>query len=274
MLLRPFALTVRAIPHRRVSLNRYNFYPVPSRCNAPSYGGSGPQTNQRETLVLHNFLTAHRDELIQHCRTKVGRRFAPGPTPQVVEHGVPIFLEQLVRTLESEQLTTARVESEPGPSPVPTDIGREATLHGTELLRLGFTVDQVVHHYGDVCQAVTELAVRKKSLIDTDEFRTLNRCLDEAIADAVTAFGEERENLILDHATDLHARLGKLADEQRRLVDISLQTLAAIQNGHLGPSGATGTALASTLKELRDLIDRTLPEIRLISGLAKPRPGG
>ena len=224
--------------------------------------------------MLHEFLTAHRNELIQHCRVKVAKRFAPAQTPHVVEHGVPLFLEQLVDTLEAEQLTTARAESEPGPSPVGTPIGRAATLHGTELLRLGFTVDQVVHHYGDVCQAITELAVRKDSPINTDEFRTLNRCLDEAIADAVTAFGDERENAILDQATDLHIRLGYLADAQRRLVDTSLQTLAAIQSGKLAAGGATGTALVNTLEELRELIDRTLPEIRLISGVTKPPPGG
>ena len=150
--------------------------------------------------MLYHFLTTHRSELIQHCREKVARRYEPAQTPAVVDHGVPLFLEQLVNKLEAEHLTTARPESEPGPSPVATDIGRGATLHGIELLRLGYTVDQVVHHYGDVCQALTELAVKKKSAINTDEFRTLNRCLDEAIADAVTAFGEQRENTILTDA--------------------------------------------------------------------------
>ena len=222
--------------------------------------------------MLYEFLTTHRDELIRHCRERVARRYAPAETPAVVEHGVPLFLEQLVHTLEAEQASTVRVESEPGRSPAPTEIGRAATLHGTELLRLGFTVDQVVHHYGDVCQAITELAVRKGSPINTDEFRTLNRCLDEAIADAVTAFADERENVLLDQATDLHERLGRLAEEQRRLIDMSLQTLAAIQSGQLAAKGATGMALVRTLQDLRDLVDRTLPEIRLLSGLSKPPP--
>jgi hypothetical protein len=224
--------------------------------------------------MLHDFLTANRTELINHCREKVARRFAPAAVPQVVDHGVPLFLGQLIHTLECEQLTTVRAESEPGPSPVPTDIGRAATLHGTELLRLGYSVDQVVHHYGDVCQAVTELAVRNKSPINTDEFRTLNRCLDEAIADAVTAFADEREKVILDQATNLHERLGVLAEEQRRLVDMSLQTFAAIQTGNLAVNGATGVVLVHTLTELRDLIERTLPEIRLISGMTAPQSRG
>ena len=223
--------------------------------------------------MLHEFLISHGDELIRHCRERVARRYAPAQTPELVDQGVPIFLEQLVQTLTFEQLTTARAESQPDHSPVPTDIGRAATLHGANLLRLGFTVDQVVHHYGDVCQAITELAVKKKSPINTDEFRTLNRCLDEAIADAVTAFGDERETAILDQAVNLHTRLGALADEQRRLVDMCLQTLAAIQTGKLAAGGATGTALVKTLEELRELIDRTLPEIRLISGVTKPPSG-
>jgi hypothetical protein len=222
--------------------------------------------------MLYDFLTTHRSELIQHCREKVRRRYAPAQVPQVVDHGVPLFLEQLVHTLKTEQSTTVRAESEPAPSPVPTDIGRAATRHGTELLRLGFTVDQVVHHYGDVCQAVTDLAVKKRSAITTDEFRTLNRCLDEAIADAVTAFGDERENALVDQATHLHNRLGALAEEQRRLVDIALQTLAAIQTGNVGPTGATGGALMKTLKELRHIIETTLPEIRLISGMTTTPP--
>ncbi len=100
--------------------------------------------------MLYNFLIAHRTELIQHCREKVSKRYAPAQVPQPVDHAVPLFLEQLTHTLQAEQSTTLRVESEPGPSPVDTDIGRSATTHGTELLRLGYTVDQVVHHYGDV----------------------------------------------------------------------------------------------------------------------------
>ena|SRR2546423_12715313 len=104
--------------------------------------------------MLYNFPTTHCAELIQHCQEKVSRRYAPAQVPHVVDHGVPLFLEQLVHTLEAEQSTTLRTESEPRPSPVDTDIGRAATRHGTELLRLGYTVDQVVQHYADVAKSL------------------------------------------------------------------------------------------------------------------------
>jgi hypothetical protein len=42
-----------------------------------------------------------------------------------------------------------------------------------------------LHDYGDICQAITEVAVEQHLPITTEEFHTLNRCLDTAIA-AVT----------------------------------------------------------------------------------------
>jgi hypothetical protein len=213
--------------------------------------------------MLHEFLTSNRQELIRLCRTKVAKRFEPTEIPAAIDHGVPLFLQQLVETLRLEQLTSERDDSEPAPTPTPTEIGRVAALHGAELLRLGYSVDQVVHDYGDVCQSVTALAVEQQVPISTDEFRTLNRCLDNAIADAVTSFGTAGQMLINGQAHTLQQRLAAFADEQRRLVDIAIQSYAAIKTGNIGLTGATGTLLIHALDELRSLAERTLPEIRL-----------
>ncbi len=163
--------------------------------------------------MLHKFLTLNRTELIVRCRTKVAKRFEPIEIPAAIDHGVPLFLQQLSETLRGEQLTTDRKTEEPLPVPAPTEIGRAAALHGAELLRLGFTVDQVVHEYGDVCQSVTELAVEQKARITADEVRTLNRCLDNAIADAVSSFGQSRQLLMNDQAETLQQRLKFFSDE-------------------------------------------------------------
>ena len=219
-------------------------------------------------MMLHEFLTSNRPLLISRCRDKVAKRFEPTETLATVDHGVPLFLQQLVETLREEQGTPGRAfESEP--TPAPTDIGRAAALHGAELLRRGFTVDQVVHDYGDVCQCVTALAVEQNVSISTDEFRTLNRCLDNAIADAVAAFGSARQTSIERQTETLQQRLVVFAAEHRRLIDIAIQSLTAIKTGNIGITGATGTLLAHALDELRSLTDRTLPEIVLASPSAK-----
>ena len=143
-------------------------------------------------------------------------------------------------------------------------------MHGAELLRLGYSIDQVVHDYGDVCQSVTELAGEHDERISTGEFRTLNRCLDNAIADAVTSFGRARQVLLDDQAETLEQRLHYFALDHRRLVDIALQSYAVIKSGQVGATGSTGTLLFHTLEELRSLTDRTLPEIRRAYDAATP----
>jgi hypothetical protein len=58
-----------------------------------------------------------------------------------------------------------------------------AAAHGKALVEGGYTLSQVVHDYGEVCQAFTELALELKAGITAKEFHTLNRCLDTAITE-------------------------------------------------------------------------------------------
>ena len=124
--------------------------------------------------MLYEFITLNRMEIITRCRAKVATRLMPLPSAAEINHGVPLFLEQLVGILRSGDSSTPEIDQSAG-------------QHGHDLLLKGFTVSQVVHDYGDVCQAVTDLAVETNAPISTDDFRTLNRCLDEAIASAVTS---------------------------------------------------------------------------------------
>ncbi len=202
--------------------------------------------------MLHEFLSTNRDEVLRRCRKNETKRSSAAQFRAVSDHGVPLFLTQVVETLEHESLSRAGSFGKANPAPVPHSIGRAAALHGAELLRQGCTVDQVVRDYGDVCQTVTEMAIEHKAQISVDEFRTLNRCLDDAIADAVTAFGRDRQAANAQSEI-MRDRLETLAHEQRRLIDTALQAFSAVRTGSIGFSGATGTVLMHTLLELREL---------------------
>ena len=52
--------------------------------------------------MLHKFLTSNHTKLIARCKDKAAKRFAPSWTPAPVDHGVPLFLQQLVDTLRLE----------------------------------------------------------------------------------------------------------------------------------------------------------------------------
>ena len=215
--------------------------------------------------VLHELLTSNRSELISRCKAKVAKRFAPAEIPAGVDNGVPLFLGQLVETLHLEQQSTVRDAYEPSRTPASTEIGRAAALHGADMLRRGYNLDQVVHDYGDVCQSVTELAVERNALITADEFRTLNRCLDNAIADAVTAFARGGKDSINEQAEALSEHLGWFSYHHVRLLDMAIQSFNAIQTGNIGATGATGIAHKNSLLELRALVQQSMAEIRLAS---------
>jgi signal transduction histidine kinase len=217
--------------------------------------------------MLHEFLSSNRADLIDRCRSKVALRLAPRPTPREMEHGIPFFLEQLIETLKAEQRSMALPALGTPGFPltlVPPEIAATATKHGHELLRHGFSVDQVVHDYGDLCQAVTELAVEKGATVEPDEFHTLNRCLDNAIADAVTAFEDQRDQLISETGNRaMGERLGFLAHELRNFLNTAMMSFAALKRGNVGVDGATSAVLDRSLLGLRDLIDRALADVRL-----------
>ena len=222
---------------------------------------------------MHHFLADNRDELIERCRVKVAKRPSPVVTEKELEHGIPLFLDQLIKTLRVEQTSTpqkSRKVSGPagGGKSAQSEIGEGATLHGRELLQRGFTVEQVVHDYGDLCQSITDLAFETHASIEPDEFRTFNRCLDNAIATAVTEYNYQRDFLVADRQTqELNERLGFFAHELRNLLNTATLALAVIRAGNVGLTGATGTVLDRSMVGLRNLIDRSLMEVRMTAGM-------
>ena len=223
--------------------------------------------------VLHEFLTAHRADLIERCRLKVAKRLAPKVADSALAHGIPPFLDQLIKTLQVEQTAepmekSRRVSGPSGGGPVASEIGVTAALHGRELSQYGFSVDQVVHDYGDLCQAITELAFERSTPIGIDEFRTLNRCLDNGIADAVTEYAFQRSTLVEDNTVRaLNERLGFLAHELRNHLQTATLAVTAIKAGNVGLGGATGAVLDRSLIGMRSLIDRSLADVRVTAGM-------
>ena len=175
-----------------------------------------------------------------------------------LEHGVPLFIEQLAETLRQERDSPGR--------PTSAEMARSAARHGGELRQAGFTVGQVVHDYGDVCQAVTQLAINLEIPISAEEFKTLNRCLDEAIAQAVTEYARQREGSLASRETE---RLGFFAHELRNLLSNAMLSFEVLKSGTVGIGGSTGAVLGRNLIALRDLIDRSLAEVRLEAGLQR-----
>src|SRR5450432_2571905 len=153
---------------------------------------------EKARTLLYEFLISKRADIIERTKVKVGAKGFPGVTDQERTNGIPLFFDQLIEILKGSGLPNA-------------DLDATARKHGDDLLRLGFTVGQVVHDYGNVCQAVTELAFELNADITVDEFHTLNGCLDDATAQAVSEYtrltDEVRADQHVEQVGDLKRQL-------------------------------------------------------------------
>jgi signal transduction histidine kinase len=131
---------------------------------------------------------------------------------------------------------------------------------------MGFNISQVVHDYGDICQAITEIAVEQKLPITTEEFHTLNRCLDSAIAEAVT---EHARITAQTRTTEEIERIGQLAHEIRDVLHSAVLAFNTLKLGVVAINGSTGAVLGRSLMNLRDLVDNTLADVRMEANIQR-----
>ena len=210
--------------------------------------------------MLGDFLASHREELLALARRRVADRHTPAATELELTYGLPVFLDQLRSALRRADTAQGVDHSE---------LERTASHHGHDLFHKGLTVAQVVHDYGDLCQVITGLAIEKNAPITAAEFQTLNLCLDDAIAGAVTEFARQREQALTIEGTE---RLGVLAHELRNHLNTAMLAFSSIRKGIVAIGGSTGSILERSLLGLQTLIDRSFTDVRLDVGLeAKER---
>jgi signal transduction histidine kinase len=204
--------------------------------------------------MLVNMLIRNHAEIVARARLRAAQRRAPRASDEQLKHGIPLFLRQLAKLMSG---TDSDLEA----------LSRTATQHGEELLRSGFSVAQVVHGYGDVCQAVAEVAGELDVPIRVEELRVFNCCLDEAVAQALSEYARLHELSIAAKGTE---PMGVFAHELRTLISGAALAFDTLRDGHVPASGKTAAALGRSLQRMRELVDRSLAEVRLQAHLHHP----
>ncbi|MBC7712943.1 MAG: HAMP domain-containing histidine kinase [Rhizobacter sp.] len=227
--------------------------------------------------MLYDFLEKNQKEILDLTEKKSLVLAGNLQSSEQLKRGLPIFYNQLKEVLllkgaensntknDADKEKAAGDNDEPAMAKAegrPSEIvlAKSAGDHGIELLKLGYTLSHVVHAYGAMCQSITELAIKKNENITASEFHDLNRCLDTAIAGAVTSY-EEYQNLDTNKQEVEH--LGFLAHELRNALTSVNFALQIIKLGTVGFAGSTGKVLDRGLKRIENLIDRSLTEVRL-----------
>ncbi len=210
--------------------------------------------NAEVPKVLHELIAANRREILAQALTRAVERGTSDKTAGQLAHGLPVFLDQLCEVLRKVALRDVVDHAK---------ITTSAGQHGDDLFHQGLTVGQVINGYGDLCQIITGLAVDQSASISAREFLTLNLCLDDATAGAVTAYAGQRERAIRDEGTE---RLGFLAHELRNALGAATLAFGSIKAGVVAIGGSTSAIVDRSHMRLQSLIDRSLADVRLESG--------
>jgi signal transduction histidine kinase len=202
--------------------------------------------------MLHEFLAQNFDELVALAKAKASaRRSRPVSAPDL-EGGLALLLAQLGEALRSEPSTAAAIVDE--------GIGSIAARHARALLEKGWPVSQIVHDYGDLRQAITELADSRGTAISLEELRALGRCLDDASAEAVAEYARLKDEATSHREVE---RLAQVSHDLRNQLQTAQLSFGALRTGKAGTGGSAGDALGRSLARLRELIDTRLSEGRL-----------
>lgn len=205
--------------------------------------------------VLDAFIIANNDEIIFRVRKRVASRSGKASRDDG-GNGIPVFLEQLGVALRLAD-ETDRIDHE--------EIRKSAATYGDELLKSGLDIEEVVHAYGDVCQTLTELAIETDAPIPTEEFRVMNLCLDDAIAQAVTQFSQHR-----GLEGERTATTDAVAHEMLALLASARTSFEIIQRGQVAPRGATAQILERSLASLTTAVEGMLAQESLVGDAEGP----
>lgn len=199
--------------------------------------------------MLSEFLEEFREEILSLANEKTVKLAGSLPSSKSLRGGMPVFYQHLINFLKQPARTSSQ-----------KNISIGAADHGKELLRLHYSLSHVVHSYGAMCQAITELAHQRKAKISSREFNELNLCLDIAIASAVSEFQFRSEQAT--HAREVKT-LGMLVHELRNSLSSATIAHDMIKQGLVGVGGSTSRVLEENLDRMRILIDQALSEVRL-----------
>ena len=202
--------------------------------------------------MLNGFLAQNFDELVSRTKANASARRSPSASTPGLESGIALLLAQLGEALRTETSTVVPLAN--------GGIVATAARHARALLEKGWSPSQVVHDYGAMRQAITELAAARGAAIGLEELCALGRCLDTAAAATVVEYARLKDEATSHREVE---RLGQVGHDLRTQLQTALLSLRALKTGKADIGGSAGDALGRSLVRLQALIETRLSEVRL-----------
>jgi signal transduction histidine kinase len=204
--------------------------------------------------VLHEFLSANRVAIVERTRAKLRAREGGSAREEELAGSISLFLDRLIDALRPSQ-------------PSGSAVAERAAERGRELLNRGFTVAQVLHEYGDLCEAITELGIVANVPVSASDFHLFNQCFHGAVGGAMNESTRGRDRSVADEG---RARLEDLSHELRDTLGAAAISFEVIKKGNVGLRGSTAALHDRSLRRAIALVESSVAQVRLDSGVRSP----
>jgi len=205
-------------------------------------------------MRLHEFLSEHREQLLELCTSKLRDR-APDKSSSELLGELPAFLDEVISAISREN---SRSPEDPA---VALGAGPAAEL-GRQRKEIGFDVALTVLSFGVVSDAVGELGKAAQLSFEARDYRIFNQCIDDAMATALTEYWKVDGG----PANEATVQLAFLAHELRNSLSSVQMAWNFLVSGHAGVQGRTAKVLERNLQRALDLTRGTLLGAQLTAG--------
>jgi signal transduction histidine kinase len=204
---------------------------------------------------LTELLASRRARILERWTERIQWEHAPpGLTRGELWDHLPNILDELVAALPIAKGQLAV-------SPLPQESPASAS-HGTQRLRVGFDIEEVVREYGILTDILLDELAATRQILDTDEWRLAMQCISTALAEAVASYARRRDEE-LHRQTARHVAF--IAHELRNPLSTVGSAVAALRfaptDEHLYG------VLDRNLRRLGELVDEVLTADRLASSV-------
>jgi signal transduction histidine kinase len=202
-------------------------------------------------MRLHELLSAKRDEVMQRWKDAVRGTLAPNaiPTIELLDH-LPQFVDEVIATLGGSHSTV--------------DQGTTAADHGTQRLRLGFSLDAVVREYGALRDALIATAIDAGLEPTLAELQRIFDCTITGIAHAVSEYTFQRDAELRRQANEHFAFI---AHELRNPLASAAMAFHQLKAAGSLPELRAVAILERGIHRTVELVDQTLQTARTASGI-------
>lgn len=213
------------------------------------------------TIPLSSLLAERRVEILERWTQRIRWEHADkGLSRGELWDHLPRFFDEVLAALEAEQDIGKKSSESKGAT--------ASAAHGTQRLRVGFDLAEVVREYEILTECILEEVQSVGASVTIEQLRRVLRLVHAGRAEAVVAYGERRDT---EMSREHSQHVAFVAHELRGPLNTALMTVVHLRQ-RLRPEDEWALGmLTRSLTTLRDLINKVLTAERLGGGVPLTR---